>query len=78
MEAKELQEKRLGQPEMLKELKISPGQFYYLSEDLKKFTYGDIERIMGALAECDKKLKLSYVPKSFVLTKLLIELCAKG
>jgi DNA polymerase-3 subunit delta len=76
--AKELQEKRLGQSEMLKELKISPGQLYYLSEDLKKFTYGDIERIMGALAECDKKLKLSYVPKSFVLTKLVIELCARG
>jgi DNA polymerase-3 subunit delta len=76
--AKELQERRLGQPEMLKELKISPGQLYYLSEDLKKFTYGDIERIMGALAECDKKLKLSYVPKSFVLTKLVIELCARG
>lgn len=76
--AKELQERRLGQSEMMKELKISPGQLYYLSEDLKKFTYGDLERIMGALAECDKKLKLSYVPKSFVLTKLLIELCARG
>jgi DNA polymerase-3 subunit delta len=76
--AKELQDRRLGQSGMLKELKISPGQLYYLSEDLKKFTYGDIERIMGALAECDKKLKLSYVPRSFILTKLVIELCAKG
>ncbi|MEW6143993.1 MAG: DNA polymerase III subunit delta [Thermodesulfobacteriota bacterium] len=76
--AKELQDRRLGQSEILKELKISPGQLYYLSEDLKKFTYEDIERIMGALAECDKKLKLSYVPKSFVLTKLVIELCARG
>ena len=76
--AKELQDKKARQAEMIKELKISPGQFYYLSEDLKKFTYGDIARIMEALAECDKKLKLSYVPKSFVLTKLVIELCARG
>ena len=63
---------------MIKELKISPGQYYYLSEDLKKFTYQDIARIMEALANCDKKLKLSYVPKSFMLTKLVIELCARG
>ncbi len=76
--AKELQERRLGQSEMLKELKISPGQLYYLSEDLKKFSYKDIERIMDALSECDKRLKLSYVPKSFVMTKLVIELCARG
>lgn len=76
--AKELQERKLGQPEMLKELKISPGQLYYLTEDLKKFSYNDIERIMGALTECDKRLKLSYVPKSFVMTKLVIELCARG
>ncbi len=76
--AKELQDRRLGQAEMLKELKISPGQFYYLGEDLKKFSYADIARIMEALAECDKKLKLSYVPRSFMLTKLVIELCARG
>lgn len=76
--AKDLQDRKLGQSEMLKELKISPGQLYYLSEDLKKFSYKDIERIMDALTECDKRLKLSYVPKSFVLTKLVIELCARG
>ncbi len=76
--AKELLDKKTPQAEMIKELKISPGQYYYLSEDLKKFTYEDIARIMEALAECDRKLKLSYVPKSFVLTKLVLELCARS
>ncbi|MFI5322995.1 MAG: DNA polymerase III subunit delta [Thermodesulfobacteriota bacterium] len=76
--AKELLDMRTSQVEMIKALKISPGQYYYLSEDLKKFTYNDIARIMGALADCDKKLKLSYVPKSFVLTKLVLELCARS
>ncbi len=74
--AKELIDKKTPRAEMLKELKVSSGQFYYLSEDLKKFTYEDIVRIMGALSECDSRLKLSYVPKSFVLTKLVLELCA--
>ena len=76
--AKELLDKKTPQGEMIKELRISPGQYFYLSEDLKKFTYSDIARIMEALAECDRKLKLSYVPKSFVLTKLVLELCARG
>lgn len=76
--AKELLDMRTSQVEMIKALKISPGQYYYLSEDLKKFTYNDIARIMRALADCDKKLKLSYVPKSFVLTKLVLELCVRS
>lgn len=74
--AKELADKKIPRAEMLKQLKVSSGQFYYLSEDLKKFTYKDIVRIMGALSECDRKLKLSYMPRSFTLTKLVLELCA--
>jgi DNA polymerase-3 subunit delta len=76
--AKELSDNGTPRGEMIKELRISPGQFYYLSEDLKKFTYTDIVRIMETLSESDKKLKMSYLPKSFVLTKLVIELCSKG
>ncbi|MGD9650748.1 MAG: DNA polymerase III subunit delta [Candidatus Dadabacteria bacterium] len=73
--AKELSEKRTPQAEMIKQLKISPGQLYYLGEDLKKFKYAELLRIMETLSEYDKKLKLSYVPKSFVLTKMVIDLC---
>ncbi len=73
--AKELSEKKTPQAEMIKQLKISPGQLYYLGEDLKKFKYAELLRIMETLSEYDKKLKLSYVPKSFVLTKMVIDLC---
>lgn len=73
--AKELSEKKTPQAEMIKQLKISPGQLYYLGEDLKKFRYAELLRIMETLSEYDKKLKLSYVPKSFVLTKMVIDLC---
>ena len=76
--AKELIDKKTPREEILKILKVSPGQFYYLSEDLKKFSYGDIIRIMDALSECDKRLKLSYVPKNFLLTKLVLELCSRN
>ena len=76
--AKELVDRKIPREGVIKELKISPGQFYYLSDDLKKFTYEDIVRIMGVLSECDRRLKLSYVPKSFILTKLVLELCARN
>jgi len=76
--AKELTDKKTPKPELLKELKMSPGAFYYLSEDLKKYSYEDITRIMGLLSECDKKLKMSYVPKKYQLTKLVTELLSKS
>lgn len=73
--AKELSEKRTPRDEMIRQLGISPGQLYYLGEDLKKFKYAELLRIMETLSEYDKKLKLSYAPKSFVLTKMVIDLC---
>ena len=76
--AKELTDKKAPKPEILKELKMSPGAFYYLSEDLKKYSYEDITRIMGLLSECDKKLKMSYVPRNYHLTKLVTELLGKS
>jgi len=76
--AKELTDNKTPKPEILKELKMSPGAFYYLSEDLKKYSYEDITRIMGLLSECDKKLKMSYVPRNYHLTKLVTELLGKS
>ncbi len=75
---KELIDKKVPKTEVLKLMKMSSGAFYYLSEDQKKFSYGDIVRIMNALGECDKKLKISYVPKNHTLTKLVLELCSKN
>lgn len=75
---KELIDNKVPRAEILKALKMSSGAFYYLSEDQKKFTYGDIARIMEALGECDKKLKISYIPKNYALTKLVLELCSKN
>jgi len=76
--AKELTDNKTPKAELLKELKMSPGAFYYLSQDLKKYSYQDISRIMKLLLECDKKLKISYVPRDFHLTKLMIELCSQA
>lgn len=76
--AKELSDNKTPKAELLKELKMSPGAFYYLSQDLKKYSYDDINRIMELLLECDKKLKISYVPRNFHLTKLMTELCSKS
>lgn len=76
--AKELTDNKTPKTELLKELKMSPGAFYYLSQDLKKYSYKDINRIMELLLECDKKLKISYVPRNFHLTKLMTELCGKS
>ncbi len=76
--AKELTDNKTPKPELLKELKMSPGAFYYLSEDLKRYSYQDITRIMGLLCECDKKLKMSYVPRKYQLTKLVTELFSKS
>ncbi len=75
--AKELTDEKMPKDEILKELKMSSGAFYYLSQDLKKYSYADITRIMGLLKDCDKKLKMSYVPRDFHLTKLVTELCTK-
>lgn len=75
---KELLDKRVPKAEILSAMKMSSGAFYYLSEDQKKFSYDDIKRIMSALGECDKKLKISYVPKNHTLTKLVLELCSKN
>ena len=75
--AKELTDNQTPKAEILKELKMSQGAFYYLSQDLKKYSYDDITRIMGLLSECDKKLKMSYVPRNFHLTKLVTQLCSK-
>lgn len=75
--AKELADQKMPKAEMLKELKMSSGAFYYLSQDLKKYSYEDIARIMGLLMDCDKKLKMSYVPRDFHLTKLVTQLCEK-
>ena len=76
--AKELTDNKTPKAELLKELKMSPGAFYYLSQDLKKYSYQDITRIMKLLLECDKKLKISYVPRDFHLTKLMTELCSQA
>jgi DNA polymerase III subunit delta len=73
---KELVDKKVPKAEILKSMKMSSGAFYYLSEDQKKFSYGDIVRIMSALGECDKKLKISYASKNHTLTKLVLELCS--
>ena len=75
---KELIDKRVPKAEILSVMRMSSGAFYYLSEDQKKFSYDDITRIMSALGECDKKLKISYVPKNHTLTKLVLELCSKN
>ncbi|MGB2690948.1 MAG: DNA polymerase III subunit delta [Thermodesulfobacteriota bacterium] len=76
--AKELTDNKTPKADLLKELKMSPGAFYYLSQDLKKYSYQDISRIMELLLECDKKLKISYVPRNFHLTKLMTELCSQS
>jgi len=73
--AKELTDRNTPKADITKELKMSPGAFYYLSQDLKKYSYQDINRIMKLLLECDKKLKMSYIPRNFHLTKLLTDLC---
>ena len=75
--AKELTDTKTPKAEILKELKMSSGAFYYLSQDLNKYSYQDITRIMGLLTDCDKKLKTSYVPRNYQLTKLVTELCSK-
>ncbi len=75
--AKELIEKKAPRTQILRELKMSPGAFYYISEDQKKFSYDDITRIMSILGECDKKLKTSYIARNFTLTKLTLDLCVK-
>ncbi len=75
--AKELSDQIIPKAEILKELNISQGAFYYLSQDLKKYSYDDISRIMGLLNDCDKKLKMSYVPRDYHLTKLVVQLCTK-
>ena len=76
--AKELADKKTPKQEIIKELKMSPGAYYYLSQDLKKYSYQNISRIMKLLLDCDKKLKMSYVPRNFHLTKLMTELCNQG
>jgi len=76
--AKELSDNNTPKAEMLKELKMSQGAYYYLSQDLKKYSYDDITRVMKLLLECDKKLKMSYVPRNFHLTRLVTELCSSG
>ncbi len=76
--AKELTDQKTPKAEILKELKISQGAFYYLSQDIGKYSYDDISRIMGLLLECDKKLKMSYVPRDYHLTKLVTQLCSKS
>ena len=76
--AKELSDQKTPKAEILKELKMSQGAFYYLSQDLKKYSYQDISKIMGLLMDCDKKLKMSYVPREFHLTRLVTQLCAKN
>ncbi len=76
--AKELSDQKVPKAEILKELKISQGAFYYLSQDTVKYSYKDISRIMGLLLECDKKLKMSYVPRNYHLTNLVAQLCSSG
>lgn len=76
--AKELADNKTPKEDLLKELKMSSGAFYYLSQDLKKYSYGDISRIMKLLLDCDKKLKISYVPRNYHLTKLMTDLCSQN
>lgn len=76
--AKELSTKNLSKADTLKELKMSQGAYYYLSQDLKKYNNKDITRIMRLLLECDKKLKISYVPRNYHLTKLVTDLCSNS
>ena len=75
--AKELSDKNIPKQQILNELKMSQGAFYYLSQDLNKYSYKEIKRVMDLLLECDKKLKMSYVPRNYHLTRLVTELCGK-
>ena len=75
--AKELSDRKMSRADITKELGMSSGAYYYLSEDMKKFSGDEIKNVIHLLAEYDKKLKLSYVPHSHNMTKLVLELCAK-
>lgn len=74
--AKELSDQKMPKDQIIKELRMSSGAYYYLSQDLRNYSYHDISRIMGLFMECDKKLKMSYIPRDYHLTKLVTQLCS--
>jgi DNA polymerase-3 subunit delta len=74
--AKELIDKKMTEDEILKQLRTSPGAFYYLRQQANNFSYKDIKRITQTLYEYDRALKTSYIQKHITLTKLVLELCS--
>ncbi|MGQ0792655.1 MAG: DNA polymerase III subunit delta [Deltaproteobacteria bacterium] len=73
--AKELMDAKIEDAAALRELKVSPGAFYYIKQEAKKTSHANLKRAVELFYECDKMLKTGYAAKDVALTKVVLDLC---
>ncbi len=72
---KELESKKTPKNEILKELKISSGMYYYVSKESKLLGLGDLGRYISIFKRCDSRIKSTGLPANLTLSKMIMDLC---
>lgn len=73
-QVKELLDKKVSKEQILKELKISSGNLYYIQKQVNNFTYDELKKALNSIYNADIKLKSTQVPRYDVLTSTVIEM----
>ncbi len=71
----ELTDENKSRDEILKTLKISSGNLYYIQKQIKNFRKDEYSRILKTIYDADLKLKSTQIPRFDVLTGSVMEMC---
>jgi DNA polymerase-3 subunit delta len=71
----QLTDEKKSREQILKTLKISSGNLYYIQKQIKNFEKEEYIRILNTIYEADLKLKSTQIPRYDVLTSSVIEMC---
>ena len=74
-QVQQLTDEKKSREQILKTLKISSGNLYYIQKQIKNFKKDEYPRILQKIYDADLKLKSTQTPKFDVLTSSVIEIC---
>ena len=74
-QVQQLTDEKKSREQILKTLKISSGNLYYIQKQIKNFKKDEYARILQKIYDTDLKLKSTQTPRFDVLKSTVIEIC---
>ncbi len=72
----QLVNEKKSKDEILKTLKISSGNLYYMQKQVKNFKKAEYPKILNTIYNADLRLKSTSIPRFDVLTNSVIDMCS--